>query len=66
MLVQIPNSHSLGLKTVNYYVTEMEIGSMGSPEQSSLLLIRSLKHLHYSKWKGESNGVKFVRMKEFE
>lgn len=32
MLVQLPNSHSLGLKSVNSSVTEMEIASMGSPE----------------------------------
>ena len=31
-LVQIPNSHSLGLKTVNSSVTEMEIAFAGSPE----------------------------------
>ena len=38
-LVQIPNSHSLVLKTVNSSVTEMKIGFVGSPEQS---LTRSL------------------------
>ena len=32
MLVQIPNSHSLGLKTVNSSVTEMEITFADSPE----------------------------------
>ena len=31
-LVKIPNSHSLGLKTVNSSVTEMEIAFAGSPE----------------------------------
>ena len=43
VLVQITNSHSLGLKTVNSSVTEMEIAFAGSPEQSSLPLTRSLK-----------------------
>ena len=38
MLVQIPNSHSLGLKTVNSSVTK-EI----TPEQSPLSLTTSLK-----------------------
>ena len=32
MLAQIPNSHSLSLKTVNCSVTEMEIAFVGSPE----------------------------------
>ena len=39
-LVQIPNSHSLGLKTVNESVTGVE---EITPEQSSLSLITSLK-----------------------
>ena len=40
MLVQIPNSHSLGLKTVNKFVTGVE---EITPEQSSLSLTTSLK-----------------------
>ena len=43
MLVQIPNSHSLKLKTVNSSVTELEIAFRSSPEQSSLSLTRGLK-----------------------
>ena len=39
-LVQIPNSHSLGLKTVNNSVTGVE---EITPEQSSLSLTTSLK-----------------------
>ena len=42
-LVQIPNSHSLGLKIVNSLTREMEIAFSGSPEQSSQSLTRSLK-----------------------
>ena len=45
MLVQIPNSHSLGLKTMNNSVTEMKIAFVSSPEQSSLSLTGSLKLL---------------------
>ena len=45
-LVQIPNSRSLGLKTVNNSVTGVE---EITPEQSSLSLTTSLKlALHYS------------------
>ena len=40
MLVQFPNTHSLGLKTAN---TGVEIAFKGSPEQSSLSLTGSLK-----------------------
>ena len=50
VLGQIPNSHSLGLKTVNNSVTELEIAFMDSLEQSSLSLTRGFKlfitHLH--------------------